>query len=62
MNLCFNVIFIIRDVLLIREALVNDMWWHSATVGVLSQQEVFLSPNSEFSDCSSRVDFQSSLV
>ena len=51
MNLCFNSIFIIRDVhvrflivLLIREALVDGMWWQSATVGVRIQQEVFLFP------------------
>ena len=51
-NLCFNFIFIIRDVnvrflivLLIREALVDDMWWQSATVGsVKSGAGVLFSP------------------
>ena len=59
MNLCFNFIFIIRDinvrfliVLLIRKALVDDMWWQSATVG-----------DKKSAGCiSKRVNFQSSLA
>ena len=55
-NLCFNFIFIIRDVnvrflivLLIREALVNNMLWQSATVGgVKSTGGVPYFPNQSF--------------
>ena len=50
-NLCFNFIFIIKDInvrflviLLIREALVNDMWWQSAIVGGVKSACVLFSP------------------
>ena len=70
-NLCFNSIFIIRDVnvrflivLLIREPLVNDMWRHSETVGGVKSAGGVLFPiqTPELSGCTSRVDFQSSLA
>ena len=72
MNICFNFIFIISDVnvrfiivLLIREALVDDMCSGGSRqlLGVRSQQEVLFFLHSEFSGCTSqRVDFQSYLA